>query len=89
MEQRKVELSEVEVQAKIVERTTKLARIRLTTIGGIMGGTAGVIFAFVALLRFESATLSVLGFVVMGLGYGLVTPEQVVRMIRREKTDSP
>jgi hypothetical protein len=77
MSERRVNLSEEDIKAKIRERNAKLAQQRASTIGGLIAGIAGIVFAFVALLVFESITFSSLGFAVMGLGFGLVTPEQL------------
>ena len=75
---RRAELTEAEVELKVAERAAKEKKAWHTSVGGIVGGIAGVTFAFVALLRFESATLSVVGFLVMGVSLGMVSPEQVM-----------
>lgn len=80
------ELTEAEVRAKIDERAAKARLTRLRTVGGGVGGTVGAVFAFVALLKFESITLSLMGFVVMGLGYAIVSPEQILEGLKRRNT---
>ena len=78
MDNRKKELSEAEVKAKVEGREAKARAAWLRTVGGFVGGTAGGVFAFVALLKFESVMLSAMGFLVMGLGFAIVSPEQVI-----------
>lgn len=78
MDNRKKELSEAEVKAKVEEREAKARAAWLRTVGGGVGGTAGGVFAFIALIRFESMTLSLVGFLVMGLGFAIISPEQVI-----------
>ncbi len=84
VDNRKQELSDSEVRAKIEERAATARTAWLRTVGGGFGGTLGAIFAFVALLKFESVALSLMGFVVMGLGYAIVSPEQVITALRKK-----
>jgi len=67
-----------QAQKKIAEREAKARSQWRVSIGGLVGGISGVTFAFVALLRFESVMLSVVGFLVMGVSLGMVNPEQVM-----------
>jgi len=71
-------ISKDQVKEKIAEREAKARTQWLTSVGGLVGGISGVTFAFVALLKFESVMLSVVGFLVMGVSLGVVTPEQVI-----------
>ncbi len=75
------ELTESEVRAKIAEREARARTAWLTSVGGIVGAAAGVLFAFVALIKFESVALSVIGFLVMGVFLGAVSPEQVINRL--------
>ena len=78
------ELTDGEIQAKIEERNAKARSIRLRSYGGAFGGTVGAAFAFVALIMFESTVLAGMGFIVMGLGYAIVSPEDVIAALRRK-----
>lgn len=75
------ELTEAEVDSKIAERAAKEKRAWITSVGGLVGGISGVIFAFVSLLRFENVMLSIVGFLVMGVSLGVVSPDQVLKML--------
>ena len=63
------------------QRTINERRIWVTTIGGIVCGLAGLAFAFIALLRFENVTMSVLGFLVSAVGFGVMTPTEVIKYL--------
>lgn len=80
-------LTDTEIDAKIAERKAKEKRAWITSVGGLVGGVGGLIFAFVALMQFESTMLSVVGFVVMGVSFGLVSPDQIMKMIPSFKSD--
>jgi hypothetical protein len=76
MEDRKNELTPAEAKAK--------ARARwIRSVGGVVGGIGGIVFAFIALLKFENSVLSTLGFVVMGVGFGIADPSQIAKMLGR------
>ena len=85
LEHRKKELTETEIAAKIAERANEARKVWLNTIFGLVGGTLGAIFSFAALLKFQNVPLSILGFVVMGAGYAIVTPAQVMKLASLRK----
>lgn len=85
--QPEVDLTEAEIDSKIAARKAKEKRAWITTVGGVLGGVGGLTFAFVALLKFENTMLSVVGFVVMGIAFGLVSPDQLMKMMPSFKSD--
>lgn len=67
-------LSEAEVRTRVLRR-------KIQTWGGLLVGLGGIGFAFTALLMFESVPLSTLGWGVTCVGFGLMYPDQVLRMM--------
>lgn len=74
-------LSERDVSRKVFFRKTQ-------TIGGFLVGIAAVVFAFVALLKFESVPLSILGWIVACLAFGLAHPDQVALLLSFRRNGS-
>ncbi len=89
-DERKNDLSESEIAVRVAEREAAIDRIQQTeqrertqTVGGALGGTAGLIVGLIAALMLENIAVATLGFAVMAIGYGLVTPAQLVKLVRR------
>ncbi len=82
-ERTNADLSAEEIERKVAGRAARIQRDRVTTIGGAVAGGVGAIVGLVAALWQDNIMVALLGFAVMGVGFGIVTPSQIKSFISR------